>query len=190
MSHEIKSRVRRELRRDRVGDLLASLTVGWDGLLVDFLKLQHGSWGAYRSLADELPLQEVLEKSSHLMWAFPRVTEERLQYHYLDDRGWVSGRFGLEPHQESSSVPQEELVGILVPGLAMDRDGFRLGRGGGYYDRFLGSFKGLKIGLIPSCRLLDEVPTEAHDCRLDAVVTELELIWVNRSEVTSGPEGV
>jgi 5-formyltetrahydrofolate cyclo-ligase len=91
------------------------------------------------------------------------------------------GRFGIgEPVPELPAVPFEVLKGPgvlwLVPGLAFDRHGNRLGRGGGFYDRLLADAAGVKIGLAFSCQIQEEVPALPHDVRLDWIVTELEVI--------------
>lgn len=68
---------------------------------------------------------------------------------------------------------------IIVPGLAFDRTGNRLGRGKGYYDRFLSSLppSGLrKIGVCWSIQLLDQIPVASHDVPMDCVVTEQEVV--------------
>jgi 5-formyltetrahydrofolate cyclo-ligase len=71
-------------------------------------------------------------------------------------------------------VPPEKIDLILVPGLAFTRDGQRLGRGGGYYDRYLAALPSgaVKLGVCFQCQLLDSLPLEAHDQRVHAVVTE------------------
>jgi 5-formyltetrahydrofolate cyclo-ligase len=63
---------------------------------------------------------------------------------------------------------------IVVPGLAFTRDGRRLGRGGGYYDRYLASLPAevMKLGVCFHCQLVDSLPLESHDQRVHAVVTE------------------
>ena len=60
----------------------------------------------------------------------------------------------------------------LVPAVCYDRRGFRLGFGGGYYDRWLSGFSGFTVGLCRDCVLQDRVPTEDHDCRVDLLLTE------------------
>lgn len=63
---------------------------------------------------------------------------------------------------------------IVVPGMAFDRQGNRLGRGKGYYDRFLSDkrlSKAYKIGICFSCQLVDEVPTDENDVKMDEVIT-------------------
>lgn len=86
--------------------------------------------------------------------------------------GWQRGRYGLwEP-----TGPRIDLSIIdfaLVPGLAFTRDGKRLGRGKGFYDRFLAQLRPdcFKCGVGYDFQLLDDLPTEPHDVLLDAVVT-------------------
>lgn len=83
-------------------------------------------------------------------------------------------RFGIfEPTPENlrPADPPENAV-ALVPGIAFTRTGDRIGYGAGYYDRFLGSFRGLKIGLAFDLQLVEAIPTEPHDVPLDILVTE------------------
>lgn len=96
------------------------------------------------------------------------------------------GRFGIaEPPPEA---PSEHLARgdlVLVPGVAFDRDGGRLGRGGGYYDRALssgrrGATRPILIGVGFSFQVVESVPMTTLDVRVDGVVSELELIWVGR----------
>lgn len=61
----------------------------------------------------------------------------------------------------------------IVPGLAFDREGFRLGYGGGFYDAFLPSFPGMSVGLCRTAQLVDRLPVrDAHDVPVDLIVTE------------------
>jgi len=71
-------------------------------------------------------------------------------------------------------VPPAEIDLILIPGLAFTRDGQRLGRGGGHYDRYLASLpaRAMKLGVCFQCQLVESLPVEAHDQRLHAIVTE------------------
>ena len=86
--------------------------------------------------------------------------------------GWRRGPFGLwEPAGEALDPARIDLV--LVPGLAFTRDGRRLGRGKGFYDRFLPTLRPdcFKCGVCFDLQLVDALPTEPHDVRLDAVLT-------------------
>lgn len=128
-----------------------------------------GVWGTYHPLPFEAdPLIGVL---SGVEWAFPRIDGEHLVFH----RGEVfqKGRFGLtEPHASNATVEVKELTGILVPGLAFDREGRRLGRGRGYYDRTLVEVSGVTVGVGFSAQLIERVPVDPWDVTLDAIVTE------------------
>jgi len=66
----------------------------------------------------------------------------------------------------------EEIDLVVVPGIAFDARGGRLGFGGGFYDRFLPQVQAPKVGLTYDCLLLDEVLVEPHDVSVDIVVTE------------------
>jgi len=85
------------------------------------------------------------------------------------------GRWGLsEPGADHALWLEdlEEIDLVIVPGLAFDPCGNRLGLGGGYYDRFLALVRAPKVGLTYQALLLDELPAEPHDIRVDIVVTE------------------
>lgn len=64
----------------------------------------------------------------------------------------------------------------IVPAIALDRAGFRLGQGGGYYDRFLPGFPGVSVGIVPAARLLPSLEALGacgpHDAPVDIVITE------------------
>lgn len=90
-----------------------------------------------------------------------------------------------EPIWRSDRICAPEKLDIVVqPGLLFDRDGNRLGYGGGYYDRFLGlkAPQALRIGLAFSCQLTTAIPVRKHDMRLDILVTEKEILrWPRRN---------
>lgn len=85
--------------------------------------------------------------------------------------------FGIEePSTKCPLIPKEEIDFVLTPAVAYDVRGFRMGFGGGYYDRWLEHFTGTTVGLCRDNVLRDAVPAEPHDARVDAVVTESRVI--------------
>jgi len=107
--------------------------------------------------------------------ALPRMLPgNRMEFRaYTPDRPLVKTRFGIrEPGEDCPVVPRDWGPVILVPGVAFDREGFRLGFGGGFYDRWLPGFAGLRVGLCREAVLQDALPREPHDCRVDLVLTE------------------
>lgn len=95
----------------------------------------------------------------------------------LCDGNFKKGRFGIDEPEVPSYVDFSYPELILIPGLAFDRRGTRLGFGMGCYDRFLKDARGFKVALGYCFQLLDFVPDEAHDVRLDALVTEKGIIY-------------
>lgn len=84
----------------------------------------------------------------------------------------VTGQFGIrEPAATCMEIPAAELDLILVPGVAFDRRGHRLGRGKGFYDRLLQRADGVKCGVAFAEQMAEAVPAEAHDVRMNFVVT-------------------
>ncbi len=93
--------------------------------------------------------------------------------------GVVPGRHGVpEPPEHASPVPVEMIDLIIVPGLAFDRHGRRLGRGGGFYDRFLahGERVATTFGLAFREQVVDELPCDDHDHPIDQLATDEEVL--------------
>lgn len=94
---------------------------------------------------------------------------------YDPDRPLVKASFGIsEPGEDCPLMDREEIGLVLAPAVCYDRRGYRLGFGGGYYDRWLEGFSGVKVGLCRAAVLQDRVPVEPHDARADLLLTEEE----------------
>ena len=76
------------------------------------------------------------------------------------------------PQESAEELTPDKADMMLVPAAAFGKDGSRLGRGGGFYDRYLADFNALTVGVCREEFLFDSVPCEAHDRKVDAVVTE------------------
>jgi len=90
-------------------------------------------------------------------------------------------RMGLRGVREPVSdeiVPMEQMAAVIVPGLAFDREGRRLGRGGGFYDRFLGNLppEVLRIGVCFDEQIIKAVPIDGHDCAMQLIASPTEVI--------------
>ena len=76
-----------------------------------------------------------------------------------------------EPAASCEVIPLDKFDLVLVPGMAFDLVGNRLGRGLGFYDRLLQTVSGVKCGVCYDLQLLGKIPTETHDARVDFVLT-------------------
>ncbi|MBN2247100.1 MAG: 5-formyltetrahydrofolate cyclo-ligase [Coriobacteriia bacterium] len=108
--------------------------------------------------------------------AYPRVAGPReLTLHWVDrESPLVNGAFDLrEPTEDSPRAPLEALSALIVPGVAFDPSGNRLGFGGGYYDSLLADVGGcpLTIGVAYDEQVVDRVPHDSYDRPMDIVVT-------------------
>lgn len=87
------------------------------------------------------------------------------------------GAFGIiEPDRTKPVMPQEIDL-VIAPGIAFDRHLNRMGRGKGFYDRFLKDIQAPVIGICFDFQLFDEIPTKPHDMKMSMVITEKETIW-------------
>ncbi|WP_320047491.1 5-formyltetrahydrofolate cyclo-ligase [uncultured Ilyobacter sp.] len=85
------------------------------------------------------------------------------------------GYYGiLEPSEEKSRAAVEEIDLVVVPGVGFDINGYRIGYGGGFYDKFFSSMEKEipKVALGYNVQMVDEVPTEEHDKRINGLITE------------------
>jgi 5-formyltetrahydrofolate cyclo-ligase len=123
----------------------------------------------------------------------PRMLQDvDLEFVLVDDFGaLVAGRYGVR--EPASAAPPQEVAGgslVLVPRLAFDHDGGRLGRGAGYYDRALARIRSRAggsriVGVAFDVQLVDRVPMDSHDVRIDGVVTESGLVWTDPVRATA-----
>lgn len=124
---------------------------------------------------DTWPLLETLERLGKQV-CLPRC----LPGGAMEARRYAAGRltrhrYGmLEPDTSCPVVDKSELDLILVPALCYDRSCFRLGRGGGFYDRYLSDYAGMTVGLCREVLLCDRVPVDPWDRSVDMVLTERE----------------
>jgi 5-formyltetrahydrofolate cyclo-ligase len=103
----------------------------------------------------------------------PRVNNDHIDWIYWDgdENKLVEKKKILEPVGDVVS-PLPAIDVVIVPALRIDRDGFRLGQGGGFYDRALPTMSGWKIALVHSGEVTSEVlPREDHDIAVDAAAT-------------------
>ena len=132
---------------------------------------------AYLPIKGEVDLRPLIACSPEAQWAIPRIVrspERHLAFHaYRPDR-LVQHRYGmLEPDPALPEIDPEQADLIIVPGVAYTRSGYRLGYGGGYYDRLLAQpGRAQTLGVCYQALLLDDLPREHHDAPVGNLVTE------------------
>ena len=159
-------------------------------------------FAAVRAEIDPAPaLDEARLQGARL--AFPRVADDRrprLRFHLAEPAELRAGRFGIpEPPASAAEVALDEIDLLIVPGLAFDADGRRLGFGGGYYDELLGArAEGdagttarapVVVGLAYDFQVVDACPAEAHDQTIDCVVTPSRVLRRRTPPGSGGADG-
>lgn len=143
---------------------------------------------AYSALVGEVDLRSVVDAahSAGKRLLLPRMVGEDLEFAPVDEgEELIRGRFGvLEPGARRAARPVDPFAIVLVPGVAFDRQGGRLGRGAGYYDRALSDIRRLSvsttfIGVGFPRQIIDNVPMTSQDVRMHGILTEDELVWVD-----------
>ena len=133
---------------------------------------------------DTLPILEWLLKQE-IQLAVPCVDSQNpeLQHSQLSSiESLEKGNFGIldVPSNQRIDVDLTELELVLIPGIAFDLSGGRLGYGRGYYDRFLEKTGAFRIGVCFGAQMVDQVPMESHDKRMQALVSEQGYLEIER----------
>jgi 5-formyltetrahydrofolate cyclo-ligase len=143
----------------------------------------------YASLPSEVPTDAIAEQaaSNDIEVVYPRCLPEAVAMTlHVVDRGesLVHGGFlGMrEPAPHCPLVHLSDIDVAILPGLAWDRAGRRLGRGGGYYDRLFADFPAvpLRVGLFFATQEAVTIPEDPWDVPLDVIVTESEVVRIVR----------
>ncbi len=138
---------------------------------------QARSLYAYLSFNQEVRTKPVIEQA----WAdgkrvaVPKVTGDTISFIWIDsfDRLAPHGAFGIMEPVGDGPVADDEAALVLMPGLAFDSDGHRVGYGGGYYDRFLEQEpRHPLVALCYDFQLYEHLETDTHDVPVDVVITD------------------
>lgn len=146
-----------------------------EGLFAFFSEQLPQTVVGYLSMADEVEITDLFQRLPGWRWVLPRVEDDGSLTLRDRDVGLERHRWGMyQPVNRGPTVPPIQVDTVLVPGLAFDRLGTRLGRGAGYYDRLLAECRSdcTTIGITWSERILDRIPRQAHDVQVAYLATE------------------
>lgn len=127
----------------------------------------------YSPLGDEPQLWSLVERLAQSMSVvLPRVEGDVMNFYSYDKCAMAKGAYGINEPQNGLPVDVCEIDAIVVPGVAFAADGARMGRGKGYYDRYLSQngCRALKIGVCYREQVVESIPTEPHDVKMDTVI--------------------
>lgn len=168
--------IRRELGdsiREQASWAICKHLAAWDVLQTTDVIL------TYMPMRTEVDLLPLLADFPEKRWLLPRILPGktgRMVFHSYDPDHLIVHPFGMaEPAAHLPLVSADEIQLALVPGLSFDRSGWRLGYGGGFFDRFLKGFGGVSVGVVFQALLLEAVPHAEHDIPMAWLATEERL---------------
>ena len=124
---------------------------------------------------DEVPTTETLERwrglGKHVV--IPRVEGDIMRYYDYHPNMMTVGAFGIIEPVGNKEVEAEAIDLMIVPARAFTSNGDRMGRGGGFYDKYMSleGFRAVKYGVAFACQIFDTLPTDPHDISVDEVFT-------------------
>jgi 5-formyltetrahydrofolate cyclo-ligase len=136
----------------------------------------------FSPMVDEPDITSLVKIFPERRFVFPKINENYMKFYLVDniEIDLSIGTFGiLEPKVELHAILPSEIDLFLCPGIAFGKNGERLGRGRGYYDRYLFQYEcGIpqKIGVIFSLKFISSVPRERHDVMMNCIVTEFGMV--------------
>ncbi|OIP77211.1 MAG: 5-formyltetrahydrofolate cyclo-ligase [Oscillatoriales cyanobacterium CG2_30_44_21] len=138
---------------------------------------------AFTSFRQEPDLSSLWQKFPNKNWGFSRCVGQDLIWHQVAiadfDLSMQSGSYGiLEPNPNLPLMDLQNIDLILIAAVAGDRSGYRLGYGGGFYDRWLPNSRGKKVGIVFDEFYLRELPNDPWDVKLDAIATDRQLVFI------------
>ncbi len=132
----------------------------------------------YASIGSEVSTDEIINKAftDGKRVAFPKCIDKKgnMKFYYVNSSSeLMPGYYGIKtPPTHTEACFGDKNTLCIVPGLAFSSDGYRLGYGKGYYDRFLSEFKGVSIGLCYEECLRENIPTDEYDKKVNCLITD------------------
>lgn len=126
----------------------------------------------FAPLRDEVQIGSLMQRIECRV-VVPRVEGDEMEFYDLASGSLAEGSFGIMEPQSGEPIEPRKIDVMVVPGVAFTPSGDRLGRGKGFYDRYLSreGFRAYCVGVCYPHQMVDELPVEPHDKRMDEVVS-------------------
>lgn len=135
----------------------------------------------YHSLPDELSTHYFIDKwAEHKCFFLPRVNGVNLDILPYNRSSLRLGAFQIEEPEGDDFADIDDIEMVVVPAVAYDRRGNRVGRGKGYYDRLLADTRALKVGVAYDFQVVDEIDADPHDVPVDIIITDRAIYKISR----------
>lgn len=172
---EDKKSIRVEVRR-RIKAMSDAAKLEASGRIFEALELSPTFTSAhcvalFAAMWDEVPTAQVLERWRVMgkRVVVPRVEGDIMRYYDYSPERMQEGAFGIFEPMGDDEVTATDIDLMIVPARAFTLRGERLGRGGGFYDKYMSQsgFRAAKFGICFECQIFDVLPTDPHDIAVD-----------------------
>jgi len=137
----------------------------------------------YMSIKNEVLTEDMMDFSKRIVLPITIGSDLKLsEIHNLDKI--APGAYDVPEPTDVIEVDPAEIDLALIPGIAFDHRGMRVGYGKGYYDKLLKHIDAPKAGLAYSFQMVESIPSEAHDVHMDMIITEKGVIYCDRRKET------
>ncbi len=131
---------------------------------------------AYISVGNEVDTYRLIHKmlACGIRVCIPKIVSRgnMVAVEITDTESLVPDKFGIPSAPSGAKeIPKDEIHAVITPGVAFTEKGHRLGRGGGYYDRYLADGHFLKLGICYREQIVEDIPVEPHDAVMDILIT-------------------
>lgn len=175
----------REVRRSLDTDVALAAAQSSARLLLDIASERHVTTvAAYQAIDGEVDPTPFIDAAQERGWtvALPVVADDRLRFVVVNpDTNMARHRWGMDEPVAGDAVDLSTVDMVVMPSVAVDPDGHRIGFGGGYYDRTLGDIKRsarpLLVALCHEQQVVDGIDAEAWDVPVDVIVTGSTVRW-------------
>lgn len=132
----------------------------------------------YHSLPDELSTQLIIKKLYDEKELYlPRVNGVNLEILPYTPSSLKTGSFNIKEPAGNNIINIADINLVVVPGVAFDLHGNRIGRGKGFYDRLLNDTSAIKIGICYDCQIINYIPNEPHDIKMNIIISDKRIIY-------------
>lgn len=176
---QTKKEIRQQIRRAKETLTLSDKLMAEESVLNRLKNNKHITSAknivAYWAMEDELPTQKIIET----LWNngqnifLPIIVGDEIEFRQYEGINSLKAepKYGILEPTSPTTLSEEADAVVLVPGIAFSKNGARLGRGGGYYDKILARLRdAYKIGIAFRCQEREDIPTETFDIDMDEVI--------------------
>lgn len=185
-----KKDIRKEVLGKRLELKREELQLKSEAICQSFMQLSHYQNASliyiYMEFKNEVITKSIIENAHQTgkKVAIPKIIHNEMCFYYLEEGQDVKeGFFGIREPKTTKRVTDREGI-MIVPGIAFDEYGYRIGYGKGYYDRFLHENQvSKKVSLALELQMIEKVPYDKYDIPMDMIITENRVITMNDYDI-------